>query len=123
MAARTDAAGEESGLLALQRVEAELASVETACMRLQDYLAELAPALAAHPGSAQLQEIDHVTQRVTGVRQFLAALGRETSGGWKADGVRAAAAIVPSDLAARLSGRAAAPAASAPDKTGDIDLF
>jgi hypothetical protein len=94
----------------------ELAALASRCEALQS---ELAPALQGGAAIEEAQSLDLLTQSLSAVSLYLAALSTALPQDWTVD-PRPAAALVPlAELARRLTGGAFPP----PAASGDLDLF
>lgn len=70
----------------------------------------------------ELQSLDHITQSIDGLADFLGALAEDTPTEWKYADLNAVKSVKLEALAAQLSG-AKAPVTESDETDGDLDLF
>ena len=108
----------------LTRSAAELADLADRTERLQDVMADLVRQCAALGGDAtqDMQALDWIAQHLEGLASFLGALAEAAPPGWRLDTTGALDALSLAELAHRLRGGGARPAAPIM-ASGDMELF
>ena len=116
--------GEASMSSILRAVGSEIGELGRVADRLQDTIGSLVEQAGCREIRTveDLQALDLIVQRLSGLRDFLDALAPSLPDGWRADPADAARAVLLSDLARRLRG-IAAPAALLEEDAGALDLF
>jgi len=86
----------------------------------------LAISLAGGAGPDQmleLQKLDHISQKILGVADFLEALGEGLPGDWRVDAHKASRRVLLAELGKRLGSPESAEAPSAPPVSAECEMF
>jgi hypothetical protein len=107
-----------------KRIGRELTALAQSVHHLQGLISPLIlEAAARNPAHLQeLQDFDHIAQKLGNLSDFLAALAQDVPDHWQVDPTAASKVITLSDLSSRL-GLGEGHGSIAGDSSGDLELF